>query len=329
MEAVFWFSHAGSCGGREATGVPNADGTSIAQVQSCSVHQIQDRKIMPNQQQPKEEVARLIRKSRRKSRDIVERASDLLQWSQYMADLSDASDKVVQYPSPSRIDWENTIGSWQHLNEQQDNILASIGPVSIERVISSGSAVAYAMTDFAKPDNLIRNVSIEKREEARSAAEQLGQVIDRLANKDRVLSLLRQFGLTSAVPTKKSPAELFEIAWAAFGKPVTQSSPVVTSLIPMRECINATIAALLRRRPKQEPAKSRPDKIVSIGSQLARDGISPADIESLADRWTKLVDELSGSKQKDCSREEWQASLRRGTLFLMEFLQSLDPAKMR
>jgi len=285
---------------------------------------------MPSQQQPKNELERLIRESKTKSGDIAKLAGDFLQWGQYMADLSEASDKVLQYPSPSNIDWEDIIGSWQHVNEQQDCVLASVGSVSIEPVISSsGSRIAYAMIDFAKPGNLIQNVSIEKQGEARAAAERLGQVIDRLGNKETVLSLLRQLGLASAVPAKKSPTELFEIAWAAFEKPVTQNSPVVTSLIPMRECINGTIETLLRRRPKQEPAKAQYDKIVSIGSQVARDGVLPSDIQSLADRWTKLVDELSGSKQKEYSREEWRASLRRATLFFMEFLQSLDPTKMK
>lgn len=123
---------------------------------------------------------------------------------------------------------------------------------------------------------------------------------------------------------RKSPAELFETAYAAFEKPVTQRSPAATSLIPLRECINGTIAALLRRRPKQEPAQSQRDKILSICGQLAGGGVPQWAIGSLAERWGSLVYESSASKQRNYSREEWGDCLRRASLFLLEFLQSLD-----
>jgi len=284
---------------------------------------------MSSHQESKDELERLIRESRRKSKEIIRRSSNLLQWGQYMTDLADASEKVMEYPSPSSIDWEPIIDSWRYANEQQNEILASVGSVSIQTAMASGSTATYAMTDFAKPNNLVRFVSIDKQDKARAAAEQLSQVIDRLAEKNTVSSLLRQYGLTSAAPEQKSPAELFETAWAAFEKPVTGRSPAATSLIPMRECINGTIAALLRRRPRQEPAKSQQAKITSLGSQLSGDSVSSWAIQSLAERWTSLVDELSDSKQKDFSREEWRDCLWRASLFLMELLQSLDQSKMK
>jgi hypothetical protein len=290
---------------------------------------------MSNQKQPKDELGRLIRESKPKSEEIAKWAGEVLQGAQYLYDLADTSEKVVQYLAPSNIDWEATIGAWQNINEQQDSILANLRRTPIQPMMTSGSsALAYEMTPFANPQNLIRNVAIGQQDEARVAAIQLGYVIDRFTDKEKVLSLLRQFGLDRVTPDEKSPVEHFETAWAAFEKPVTQSSPVITSLIPMRQCIGGAIEALLRRRPTREPAKNWYDKVMSLGRQLAKEGVSTTEIQSLALRWGQpggdgLVDELSGSKKWHYSREEWQESLRQATLLLLELLQSMDSAKLK
>lgn len=168
----------------------------------------------------------------------------------------------------------------------------------------------------------------EKQEEARFASDQLSNVIGRVADKDNVLFLLKQYGLVTVTRGKKSAAELLETAYSAFERPVTYENPTITSLIPMRECINGTIVELLRRRLKQEPVKSQGDKIFSIIRQLARNSVPESAAENLAHRWECLVDELSSSKQTDCSRDQWADCLRRSTLLLLELLQSLDPSKV-
>ena len=185
------------------------------------------------------------------------------------------------------------------------------------------------MLDFAQPNHVDQFAAPGKEKEARAAAINLGSVIDRLAEKSKALLLLREFGLSTAPPGDKSPTELLEAACAAFERPVTHAPPPSTSLIPMRECISSTVAALLRRRSKQEPAKSHSDKILSIGRQAPRMGIAEWAISSMAERWEKLSNELSSSKQKDMSREEWRATLRRAMVLLIEFLQSLDQTKMK
>lgn len=282
---------------------------------------------MASHQDPKDELERLLRESKKKGTQIVNQLRDLLQHGQYITDLADATEGVVKYlPTSSGVDWKPMIDSWQLVNEEQDNIIAGTRSLS---VVPSSSTVSYAMTYLAQPDTFISFVDIDKQDEAWAAAQCLGQVIDGLAEKNKVLSLLRQYGLDSATSGKKSPFELFETACAAFENPAKAGNPAVTSLIPMRECINETITELLRRRPKQEPAKNQQAKILSIGEQLSKTGVPLSAIRSLADRWSQLSDNLSGSKRSEYSREEWRTCLRQASLFLIELLQSLDRSKMR
>jgi len=284
---------------------------------------------MDSKKDPKDELEGLIHESKKNSKKIIEQAREFLKMGQFMNDLAEASEKVIKNTLSSGICWEPLIDAWKYANEQQDKILTKMGTLSLQSITSTGSAVAYAMSEFANPNNINQFVSINNLDEARNASMELAQVIDKFTEKDNILRLLQQYGLSNATPDRKSPSELFKTAWEAFEGPVKRGNPADTSLIPMRECINSTIAEMLRRRPRQEPAKSQREKIISIFRQIGEDGISEWAVENMATRWEKLVGELSSSKQKNYSRDEWRNCLRRASLFLMEFLQSLDPSKMK
>jgi len=281
---------------------------------------------------PRYKLDKLIQDSKSKGVEITKLGGSIVQWGQEIADLSEASSRVIRYPAPSGFGWESAIDAWQHLNQQQDSVLGSLRRFDSPPVTTSGSTAAYSMASFTGSPAFIAGVQPDRRDAARADAELLGQVLDRLADKESVLSLLRHFGLDKAVFGKKDAAQMFETSWAAFERPVTDSSPVITSLVPVRECIKETIEGFLRRRPKQEATKNERAKILSIGSQLAFDAVGSVEIESLASRWSdkgQLLDELSRSKDADWSREEWQSVLRRATLFLRELLQIVDPKKLR
>jgi hypothetical protein len=221
------------------------------------------------------------------------------------------------------------------VNNQQDAVIAGLRPLASLLVTSPGlTTAAFEMTGLASPQLFASHQPLGIQDAARAASEQLSYVIDKVADKESVVTLLRQFRLDTAASGKQSPLTLFETAWAAYEKPPTLNSPASTSLIPMRECINETIEALLRRRPRQEGTGNQRSKIISLGTQLAYASIPPKAIEALADRWhlkdrVGLVDELSDSKDKALSREAWRSTLRRATLLLRELLQSLDPAKLK
>lgn len=278
----------------------------------------------------KDELLWLIRESNRKGADIKGKAAQLGQWGQFMMDLAHASEEVIQYVEPSAVDWKPLKGSWTYANEQQDAVLLGMGGTGeIPAVTMSGTANAYSMTYFASSDNVVRFSQPEKQDESQSAALQLSYVIDREADKRKLLRLLKQYGLDKAGGSNKSPVQLLETAYAAFENPPGEELSAETSLLPMRECINAAIATLLRRRPQQKPAKSPRNKVLSICTQMAASGVPQQAIQSLAQRWEGLLDELSASKQNELPRGEWCNRLRRANLFLQELLQSLDQSKMK
>jgi len=277
----------------------------------------------------KDELKELIIESKIKSEEIKRQSGDLLQWSQYMIDLADASEKVAINLPSTGIDWKDKIDSWKYLNQQQYQVILGMKNITIQNVSSSGNNATYAMADFTNVSNFINSIPYDIQGDTLAAAVRLGHVIDRFAEKEKVMLLLKQYGLINSVPGRASPVELFNTAWAAFEQPIREGSPAATSLIPVRECINSTISELLRRRPRQEPAKSAQNKIMSICKQLAVPGYSPQAIQYLAERWNRLVDELSDSKQRNYSREEWRVCLLHANLFLMDLLQCLDQSKMK
>jgi hypothetical protein len=283
--------------------------------------------VSSNKEQ-KDELERLLQEGGEKGREIFDKSGELGQFGYQVADMASAGQGVLKYVIPSRVDLQPKIDAWQFVNQQEDNILEHLASISMPTALTSGTASAYAMTDFARPDTVIDFVEHDKQDEVQVAAQRLSAVIDRQADKNLVLSLMRQCDLSRAPAGQKSPEELFETAWTAFNRPVSQSSPVSTSLIPMRECINATVAALLHRRPKQEQTK-RSEKIISIGKQIAHSTIPWSVIQSLQNRHDSIVDELSAAKQRDFGREAWGELLRRATLFLRELLETLDRSKMR
>lgn len=283
---------------------------------------------MSSDKEQKDILARLMQEGAQKGHEIFEKSSQFGQFGHQVADMASAGQEVLKYVIPCRVDWQPKIDAWQFVNQQEDNILRQMESISMPITSTSGTASAYAMTDFAELDTVIGFVEHDRQEEVRVAAQRLSAVIDRQADKDHVLSLIRQYDLSHAPAGHKSPEELFETAWAAFERPVAQGSPASTSLIPMRECINATVAILLRRRPKQEQTK-RSGKILSIGKQTAHSTIPEFVIQSLQGRHDEIVDDLSAAKQRDFSREAWGDLLRRATLFLREFLETLDRSKMR
>jgi hypothetical protein len=284
---------------------------------------------MSEEKKPEEELSKIMQRASEKAQRIIDFNDNSKKLAQQIIDLSNAGDNILKYPIPSGINLSTTINAWQRVSDQTDDVLGKLSAIPLYTLSSVASGVNFTMTQFITSDRLYSFLPLQQQSAAITAQKNLGQVIDQSIRKDDITRLMQQFGLVTSPVGKKSAAEQFETAWMAYETPVTQSSPVNTSLIPMRESIETIIQELMRRRPRQEPAKNQKGKIISIGEQLARDGISRSDIESWALQWEKLANELSGSKQANISRDEWRDLLRRAALFLQEILQGLDPTKLR
>jgi hypothetical protein len=129
--------------------------------------------------------------------------------------------------------------------------------------------------------------------------------------------------------SQKTPLQLLEDARQTIDIPVGQDGSGVGSLIVIRECINACLAELVRRRPRQEETGNQKDKVISIGEQCHRGTLGKPYFERIGDEAKNLNGQLSGAKQGAITREQVQLLFSKALLFLASFLGSIDEAKLR
>jgi hypothetical protein len=282
---------------------------------------------MTYENKSKEELDKLMRERAKKAEHIIKFSKDIQASEHQVVDLSQVGREILKFPIPSGIDWDTQIKYWQQSNDQANKVLDQINPSGVFVLSSGTSGLTYGMMPFLKFD--YSHLPQKQEKEAISAQEHLRIIIYNPQHKEIVIDLMKKFGLETGASGKKSAIQQFEAAWACYETPATPGEPVNTSLIPMREAIQTIIDALLNSRPSQEEAKNRHDKIISIGNQLAQEGIAKTTIGDWALKWGELADKLSGSKQAEMTRTEWQHLLLQATLFIKELLLGLDVSKLR
>ncbi|MBN2549546.1 MAG: hypothetical protein JXB15_10335 [Anaerolineales bacterium] len=274
----------------------------------------------------KQKVYKVLDEAENQWMGVITIAREFAQRGQSGIDFIQAVRQAIPY-MPRETNWEPLVESWVNWTNDTEHAISSARALFIPIASSSGSAMFN--TTSVINENVISCIPAEKVNDAQEAIRGITQVLSRSGLKDDVLNLLVQFGFDLAQPGNKSPQEELEIAYAAFERPVLDSNPVVTSLIPIRECINMIVAELLRRRPEQEGASNQRLQIISIGRQLASSEVDEVQIKSLADQYHELTDDLSKAKKSDISRSEWERQLQRATLFLFNLLSIIDPPKLR
>jgi hypothetical protein len=291
---------------------------------------------MATGEEPKDELKKLMREVEEESEEIKPLLDKVVKWNQQVHDLAEASQELVQYTPDTETDIETQISYWQQLRDEQIRTLAGLGPVSSSLGSFLATSTAQGTLSATNAEDYIHLVPEERRQSVRLASLRLSHVIAKFADKDEVEDLMREFDLDKPHANKKSPLEQFRIAWAAYETPVTDTSPSITSLIPMRECIKDTIEDMLRRRRTNSPASSWRQKIISIGNQASSAGYKPINFIDLADQLVhpnnhrlSLESRLSSAKDEDLDRDHWLDLLRRSTLFLKALLLSVDPKRLR
>lgn len=279
---------------------------------------------MKDENQFKDELQKLMHERNEKAKQNIKHAKDIQGQETQILDLSDAGQKILKFPSGPEVDLKMQIDNWRESNNQADKL--SSGFITLELSAATTGGLTFVMTQFLESD--YSSLSQTQQDAAKTVQNNLRLVINRPQHKGDVINLLHRFDLGKTITGKKSALQQFETAWAAFDHPVTTDTPTNTSLIPVREAIETAIAQLLMRRPEQEPTKNQEEKIISIGKQLAHDGMSETSIKNWASQWRNLQNKLSGSKDNDLSREDWQKLLLEATLFLKELLLGLDVSKL-
>lgn len=277
----------------------------------------------------KEEFLKTTDKVRRNGEEIKKYAHNLLIYGQNTMDLADASRRVTEFIDPPQASfWQDRTVAWNELAGEQEGLLRKLVPTMVYPITVSSVSASSCVLDLANADLADQWAVAGAGEDARNAAAQLSSVIDRFADKDTLISLIKSYGLDWASAGAKTPVELLETAIAAYEKPVSEQVSANTSLLPVRECCNSIITQLINRRPRCEKVSNQLAKIRSIGAQLRLDTIPSDFFEKLATRWKDLWNDLSESKKADYSRFEWKKYLQTAILFLLELLQSIDPNKM-
>lgn len=282
-----------------------------------------------NESDPQVDLDRILSEAEDKGKEIAGIGRDITEAGQFLADLANATRDVIHIVRmPPNM--ELLISDWSLARDRADSLLGHLEHIDIGAFSSTTGTVASASSDSFHRPTLFLTVPDEDKHRLREALESFDQISERIADAGEVRHLMESLGLNDSAPGRKSPLEQFEIAHAAYEKPVGEENPVVTSLIPMREAIRGCIDHLLRKRPDQEKAKNEWMKIVSIGQQLKRDSLDESIIDSWASQWTHALGTyLSPSKEEDITREEWRQRLVRSTLFLKGFLGGLDFTKFK
>jgi hypothetical protein len=157
----------------------------------------------------------------------------------------------------------------------------------------------------------------------------LDATLHRAAKVSDARAQLTRLGLNSAPSGSRSPMELLDEAEAARTRPSSGGILPTGILIPLRECIEATLAALLQRRPSQVATGKTQSKVTSIGDQCGLPNLPPHHFHNLGVECAKLVKDLSGSKQATMDPKRMNAHFDAGIFFLTSFLGSIDGARLR
>jgi hypothetical protein len=276
-----------------------------------------------------EKLDQLLKEAEEKGKEIAKIGRELTEAGQTIADLADATRnvvKIVNNPPNS----EFLISDWELTSYQAGVVLQQTSEIDVPSLNTTTGTTASTSADSFSYDNLYSLVPRPQQPRLAKALDQFNQISYRIADAGEVSSLMKLLGLDVAPHGRKSALDQFQIAHTAFASPVTDSNPVITSLIPMRESVRATIDNLLRRRPRQEKTRNEWSKIVSIGHQLKKDSLPGKIVNSWAAQWTNALQTyLSPSKEVDISRDEWRNRLTRSTLFLRGFLGGIDLSKMK
>src|SRR5262245_49727722 len=129
------------------------------------------------------------------------------------------------------------------------------------------------------------------------ARTQLNHALERAPVVANAKASMLRLGLDHRAGNWRTPLDLLEQASAALAMPIVEGGGGVSVLITLRECIDAVLAELLRRRHTQEPTPKAHDKVNSLGRHFYRPMVSPGHFQRLAADVGPLRDNLSAGKQ--------------------------------
>jgi hypothetical protein len=256
-----------------------------------------------------------------KGRDMTKRGQELMDWGQL---TKAAIPFVSDVPTLNFL-----VGAWGSIHRTAGEILNEMLNVSMP---AAGGSASFAATSSLGLITILTSEKIEhgQRCDAAALAERFRDLASLPRVRDDVAVLMKRLRLDVGGSAVRSPLENFTTAYEAFSVTADDSDPAISSLLPLRSCINDLIGILLLQRQQQEPSGNAQTKVRSILEQMGIDGIDTKQFDLISEQCKSILDRsLSPAKGKRFSRTEWQDALLTGTLWLKAFLESIDEKKMR
>lgn len=200
---------------------------------------------------------------------------------------------------------------------------------SVNSFVALSSAVASSSCDTFTVVAAAPDLAPPVRIAVESAEARLRQIFERFPLLEQAASAMGRLGLDAPAGARRTPRQLLAEAQAALEQPSLQEGAPASVLIPLRECLDSTIAALLRRRRVQEPTPKIGDKLTSLGRHCARPGLPARHFERQAADAERLLNDLSTAKQAAMSRQQQTDLFYRGLLVLNALLESIDETLLR
>jgi hypothetical protein len=196
-------------------------------------------------------------------------------------------------------------------------------------VTSSGVSTVFTSVGGASPMFTMPYTQPIPTPQRTQLAAALQAIYDRQELFSKVRHALVALGLDRAGTTLKSPVAFLDDAKANFAHPSGDDTEAIAVLISLRSCINQTLAELMRRRPKQEPASSWKAKMTSLGTHCGRTGLPTGYFDTLADLALTHADLFDGTKQLVVQRPIVMLQINSGLQFLDTLLNGIDKTKLR
>lgn len=240
-------------------------------------------------------------------------------------EMAPAEAELMSLISPDGIpskDLDRQIESWQDWLRAADDLLkVSVPSVNLLSVASSG--VTTTSSSIVSIITTVSNYPAPVAGKVAAAKDRIDQILARANFLEQVRAEMLRLKLDQRRGGQKSPLDLLNDAAAGFG-----TSPGA-ALMPIRSSVHATVAELLRRRPRQQPAPNLRDKLNSVGTQFGIQGLALDHFDRLAAAGDILINQLGGAKEGDLQPEQISSLFHRSLSFLYTLLQSLDETRLR
>ena len=276
-----------------------------------------------------EELCETLREAHDLGSRLASKGRELTAAGQYIVDWVD-----ITKESMSLIDTIQGLiflnNSWKNTNNCVGWTVNHLDQIDLYALSSASAGSALSSVLIVPIDIGSTSMSSADSESVERIAMRIEEQTTKSHDKDSVLSLMGLLHIDSRQGGKRSAPEQLETAYNAFELTVDTSTPALTSLIPMRECMLQTIDVLLKKRNRQERTTGTAGKVKSVLEQLKRASVSEERIETLARQCKEILDKrLSPSKDAVVTRSEWLHSLAASILWLKTFLAAIDPGKMK